>query len=672
MTYRPEVDGLRAIAVLAVLAYHLMPDLLPGGFAGVDVFFVISGYVITASVARDLEAGRFSIAAFYERRVRRIAPALCAVLLLTCLGGAFVLLPSDLVALGKSALSALLMTSNVRFWDEAGYFDAAAQAKPLLHTWSLGIEEQFYLVYPVLFAWGWRRARRLLVPAVAALAAASFAAGVWMTAESPSTAFYLAPFRAWELLVGALLALAPLRRLEGSPVTAVGVAMIAASYALFDDATLFPGVAAALPTTGAALAIAGASRGAWATRLLGAGPLVFVGKISFSLYLAHWPLIVFVEYQQGAPLDGRQAVAIAVASVALAALSFAAIEQPFRTRRLIATRRRAFAATAVGGLGVGLAAAILILSGGLPERLPPEVLASYTARADRWPDRPRCFIDTDGEFRLTPAKIRAGEICAFGGAAGESSPDFVIWGDSHAAAMAPAILESAKRHGARGAFIGAGSCPPLTAFELIGARRSVKRTCRDTNAAVLDFLRGHPATTVFMVARWPKYALGNEYGDEGLFFDPRQIAPPVPGQAQKFAASLDATLGELRDMRVRPILVMDVPEPGYDVPYAASRALLEDRPANDVAPSPSAVANRQRQARAIMTAAARLHDAELVDPTSAFCTASACRVEKDGVLLYSDADHLSLSGAHAISYIFDEEFRELMMARDDNQPKRIR
>jgi len=655
--YRPEIDGLRAVAVLGVLAYHAA-GIVPGGFAGVDVFFVISGYVITSVIAAELRRGDFTIARFYERRIRRIAPALLATILATTIGAAIFLLPADLISFGKSAVAATLMVSNIGFWLKAGYFDAAMQSKPLLHTWSLGIEEQFYLFYPLLLAWLWRRRRTAVAPVLAGLFVVSLAAGVVATDALPSAAFYLAPFRLWELLLGGLIALRPVRRLEGAGAAAVGALMIAAAFTFYGGATAFPGAAALLPTLGAALVINGTSKGGLVARVLSAPPLTFVGKISYSLYLVHWPLIVFIEYRQGAELGPWQAAGVAALSILLAALSWRFVEQPFRRPEKFGSRRALYSAGAAGAAICCLAGGVLVVTHGLPSRLPEPVLAAYSAHGDRWNEE-RCFIDTDGSGGPTPAEIRAGKICAFG-PADRTTADFLIWGDSHAHAIAPGILAAAKRFGARGYFVGAGSCPPLRDFDTVGVRPSTERRCAETNAAVLDFLRTHKVGAVFMVARWTKYAQGNEYGREGMMFDPAKVPGAVPGEDAKLAAAMDETLSQIVAGGEKPVVVMAVPEPGYDVPYSVAKALLQRTPPDAIAPTLEAVAARQARARDILTEETEKDGGLFVDPTAALCGPVVCPVEQDGQLLYSDADHITIGAALAISYIFDDAFRQIM------------
>lgn len=652
LLYRPEIDGLRAVAVLSVLLYHAAA-LIPGGFVGVDVFFVISGYVITRTIATDLDAGRFSLWSFYERRVRRIAPALIVVILATAAASAVILLPVDLDGMGRSAIAAALMVSNMLFWGQAGYFDAAAQAKPLLHTWSLGIEEQFYLVYPLVVAALWRHARRALVPALCVLAALSFAAAAWHISVDPSDVFYLAPFRFWELLVGGLIALRPVRALEGSAFAGLGLALIVAALVLYDGATTFPGPAALLPTLGAALAINGAREGMAAARLLAVRPLVFVGKISYSLYLVHWPLIVLVEYRQDARLDGLQAAAVIAASFALAWASWRFVEQPFRAKGHggpSAPRPKVFAAAGLATAACCALGAVFVASNGLPDRLSPEVRAVY---AMIQPDRSHdyCFVDTRGRTGPSLEDIRAGKLCSLGQPPEEGRPRFLVWGDSHAAALAPGVFKAGDEAGLKGMFVGAGSCPPLQDFTTLTARDDTNRRCHEVNEAVFDLLEREKIPLVFMIARWTRAANGNGYGDEGMFFDPDRIAPPVPGEDARFAAALDATLARLKAIGVRPVVVQSVPEAGYIVPYALAKAMMAGREV-DLAPSAKSEFRRDGRATEIIQQAAERHGAEVVEPDPFFCGAEKCDVVRDGVPLYRDADHVTPATALALAPLY--------------------
>jgi peptidoglycan/LPS O-acetylase OafA/YrhL len=335
--YQPEIDGLRAIAVLAVLLYHFGIPLFTGGFVGVDVFFVISGYLITKTVSEDLEANRFSFRRFYLARVRRIAPALLATTMVSFLVGALTMAPAAFQELSESALAVLLSVSNIHFWLSSGYFDAVAASKPLLHTWSLGVEEQFYFVWPAFLVagakleWPWRMASLSLI-ALASLIASQISINT-----DPTGAYYLLPSRAFELAVGGLLAISRFSRsIMGYGFLreigfAVGIFFILIASTLFTTLTPFPGIDACLPVMGAALVIVfGHTRCAsimLANRFSG-----WVGKISYSIYLVHWPLLVFVKYVLMRDLSTVEVCICLGATFAISTLLHAHVEQPFRRK----------------------------------------------------------------------------------------------------------------------------------------------------------------------------------------------------------------------------------------------------------------------------------------------------------------------------------------------------
>jgi peptidoglycan/LPS O-acetylase OafA/YrhL len=354
--YLPHVDGLRAFAVLPVVLFHLGAQWIPGGFVGVDTFFVISGYLITGILWREMnpEPGdprRFSIWVFYQRRALRILPALVVVFAAVVVTSAFVQSPAAQAALGSQVLAATLFVSNFYFWQNEDYFAADPSSQPLLHTWSLAVEEQFYLLFPLLLLLvaRWMRQRVLLV--LSAIIALSLAASIVVTAHEPGTAFYLLPTRAWELGAGALLAVWQLRRGRTSSnpwIAAVGLVLVVGSVFLIDKSMPFPGAVAIAPVLGAALLI-GWARGTWVGRVLEFSPLIYIGTISYSLYLWHWPVIVFWRTMTGNAIDPIEMVGLFAASFLLAAASTAFVERPFRTKRIrqLSARRVLIPATAV-------------------------------------------------------------------------------------------------------------------------------------------------------------------------------------------------------------------------------------------------------------------------------------------------------------------------------------
>ncbi|MGH6971391.1 MAG: acyltransferase family protein, partial [Caulobacteraceae bacterium] len=362
MAYRPDIDGLRAVAVLAVVLYHAGLRVTSGGFVGVDVFFVISGYVISKSLLGDIDGGRFSISGFYERRVRRIFPALFATMIASWVAAMALLLPSYLVDYSRSLAAAAAFASNFYFWKSSGYFANGATLRPLLHTWSLSVEEQFYIFAPLTLFLVARYFRKRWVLVLAPVALASLALSIVATRIGPTANFFLLPTRAWELILGALLALGDPPSLKASwareVLAALGLALIAYAIFAYSPATPFPGLAALPPCLGAAMLIyVGASGGSLATRFLALPPMVAVGLISYSLYLVHWPIVSFLTYWQLRAPGPDEAPAILAVSLALAALSWRFVEQPFRQARRRLTRRQLFPGAAFAA-GITAASAV--------------------------------------------------------------------------------------------------------------------------------------------------------------------------------------------------------------------------------------------------------------------------------------------------------------------------
>ncbi|HMD32221.1 MAG TPA: acyltransferase, partial [Candidatus Acidoferrales bacterium] len=382
MRYRADIDGLRAVAVLSVLGFHLRIGMFRGGFVGVDIFFVISGYLIGSIILHDLAAGRFSFGRFYERRVRRIIPALLAALAVTAVLAYVYFLPGELVAFAKSLLAAVLSASNFYFWTQSSYFSAPAEMKPLLHTWSLGVEEQFYVCLPIFLFLAHRYFPRRLRLSVVLVALASFVLSAVGAFRAPASTFYLLHTRAWELLVGVLIALevfpeisSPLAR---NLAAGGGLALISASVLRYSPALPFPGIAALAPCAGAALVILSGRTGTSAVgRLLSLRPVVFVGLISYSLYLWHWPIIVFqgMESVTASGLSARAAKLISIAvSFAVATLSWKFVEMPFRQSGVRLSRPALFKLASTAAALVAAIGLATILSGGMPSRYPSNAI----------------------------------------------------------------------------------------------------------------------------------------------------------------------------------------------------------------------------------------------------------------------------------------------------------
>jgi peptidoglycan/LPS O-acetylase OafA/YrhL len=438
--HREDIDGLRAVAVLLVLAGHFGVRHFSGGFIGVDIFFVISGYLISTILLRDLNAGRFSAAAFYERRLRRIFPALFAMLVATCVASWVLLFPLDFHDFAHSLIAAALSYSNIYFWQQSGYFDPSSLRRPLLHTWSLSVEEQFYIVFPPLLYLVHRYARQTLRIVVLMLAAASFLASAVLVFRYPSAMFYLAPARAWELLLGTMLALgivkSPQTRAMRNVAGVTGALLLLAGIVLIGEQTPFPGAAALFPCIGALLLLLSGTYGDTVTaRVLAWKPIAFIGLISYSLYLWHWPLVVLRQYGFKEQIVLRPIytqMLMLIESLLLGYLSWKFIETPFRTRSRI-SRSNLFATTGTLSAALILFAIFILRDTALNRGFSPEAirlasLVNYGGnmklyRADQ------CFITHEGSMFDE-------SVCL---ASAPGKPLWVLAGTSHAAHLWPGL-----------------------------------------------------------------------------------------------------------------------------------------------------------------------------------------------------------------------------------------
>jgi len=648
--YRPDIDGLRAIAVLSIVLYHVGIEAFPGGYVGVDIFFVISGFLITSIIVREIDAGEFSIARFYERRVRRILPALIATLVATLGAGLVLAGPAQLVELGKSAAATTVFSSNIFFYLTAGYFDGPSEHKPLLHTWSLAVEEQYYILFPFLMLLIANRFGRRYAPWLVGLAVASFAACVAVTALDATAAFYLIPFRAWELMIGSVLALKlvapPATRWQRELLAGAGLVMMLAAVFAYTTDTAFPGAAAALPTLGAALVIQAGSGGESVTgRMLSIRPMVFVGLISYSLYLWHWPIVVFAKQVLiNQPTDAEVAAMLA-AMLLIATLSWRFVEGPFRRRDTFASRERLFAVFATASAVVLAANLAVVGLDGLPDRDTGSDLAAIVVDDPGWQHWKDCE-------ELGEEDPDAPELCAIGADGG--APRFMLWGDSHALAMATAVNLAAKRSGTPGLIAMRTGCPPLAGVDRVG-----RSSCRGFNDRVLERLATEPAIdTVIVAARWALSVHGTRYKkEEGSTVELAgpDAGPAGPG-AGPFEAGLVRTVERLTALGKDVVLVTQVPEVGYDVPSANYIARLTGRDVNlTIAPTRDEYLERNASVNALLgRLAADRPRVRVVDPSLLLCDAARCRVVEDGMPLYRDDNHLSLRGNVLVSGLFDD------------------
>ncbi len=647
IAYRPDIDGLRGIAVLSVVLFHAGLPGVPGGFVGVDIFFVISGYLITSIILAEHAEGRFSYLRFYERRARRILPALYTVIAVTLAACWHMQTPDEFVDSAQQAVAALLFAANVYFWSSTDYFSTAAEFKPLLHTWSLGVEEQFYLVFPALAMLLARRG--LLVRLGLLLLLISLVACVYTTATAEVAAFYLLPFRAWQLLCGSLLAAAPGFARAWRPAVLDGVALCAALLLLlplvwFDEGTAFPGIAAAAPTCGATLAILVGLRRpqTWLPRLLAWAPLRGLGLVSYSVYLWHWPVLAGLRtWHASTELPPGSACIGVVTSLVLGYLSWRHVERPFRERARVPRARlwRLAAATSVLLLGGGLAT---VHSAGFPARLSPEARALLALEPDALRD--------DSCLWQHAADIAAGDACLFDTSRPDAAPRVALWGDSHAGTMRREFAGLAVSHGIQGVFLGRIGCPPLPG--ILKTNFPGGEAClRYTDAALSLLLALDSVELVVIHARWALSVEGTRFGDEPgrpYILDDTRHRHAEPGDNPAHVArALRRAVQALRAAGKRVLLIGGVPESGYDVPRAAFASVMLGQP-RPLRQARAVFERRQERSRAMLRDVAAEMQVDLLDPAGFFCDDRYCVATRDGVALYRDDDHISPAGAAPI------------------------
>lgn len=652
MSYRPEVDGLRAIAVIPVVLFHARFPGFAGGFVGVDVFFVISGYLITSIIVRETQLGTFSYAKFYERRARRILPALNTVAIVSTIAAWFVLVPDAYRDFSESIIAVVGFFANILFWQKSGYFEAAAELKPMLHTWSLSIEEQYYLLFPAAVLLVWRLRREWFAPALAMGALGSFVVSVWTTGHHPTAAFFSLPTRAWELLLGALTALAATssrclpvdaERTEGAARAGwggyVGLTLIAISIVVFDDATPFPGLAALLPTLGAAAVLYFAIPGTHSARLLSVRPLVGIGLMSYSVYLWHQPMLALLQH---ANLDRPSllARALAVSGVfPLAALSYRFIERPFRNARVVS--RRALVAW------VGASSAVLLLSGiagrasgGFPTRfrMPATVAATFE-------------MDSAGAscFDRDLVHVREDWLCRFGAVAGRDT--IFLLGDSHGLALLPAFDRAAKLSDTQVLFTGASGCPPLLGIHALRADQGA-RNCHLLNRRVYDFVRAHGIHKVYLVGRWTYYTDGGYHGDNFSYIGLTPTTAQSPDRSREaFRVGLRHTLEAYDSIGVPVVVMSQVPQQRKDPLGVYYRAFQMSEARRDSFLNEASVL-REDHLRLNRMVDVILSSPELSRPhlqimsvDSILCGAKRCPIGTSAGSFYRDDDHLSVAGS---------------------------
>ncbi len=641
LRYRPDIDGLRALAVVPVVLYHNGLG-FPGGYVGVDVFFVISGYLITKIIYTLVTEGKFSFVEFYDRRIRRLFPALFVMLLAVAAWSIFYLIWLDLSDFGASLAAATAYVSNFYFYyDTSGYFQEDVRTMPLLHTWSLAVEEQFYIVMPfAIFALASGMSRRWHVPVIAAVSVASFLLCVWLTAHNPDAAFYLLPARAWELGLGGFLAIGAheiRNRWARELLALAGLAAILFAVFQFSDDTPFPGWRVAIPAIGTAAILSAGRSGSLVNRVLAITPLTFIGKVSYSFYLWHWPVILAFTYGALSPTSIETSLLSVVVSFVLAVLSWQYVERPFRQRRLLPDAKSLFAGAAFASaatVGVGL---LLYVSHGLPQRHRPEVLALGPNVSQRQPSRPECHD-------VTPQRAAADRLCIRG--APGVPPSFVLAGDSHANALSDGLFAAARNRRVAGVhFTGADFAPLPGRLPLDGAEED------KLTPTFATYLRQHPnIRTIVLTAFWSQYSTGGNYRSRPrIYTDEGYDGSGAAYNPIAFHHALERFIKGFPDRNF--IILDDVPTGEALHPREYARVLYASgSPPVPGLPRASADAQRASYEPILKAVAEANRNVVYVPVLRRLCGPDICPLFlQDGVLRYRDGDHLSRRGSESLA-----------------------
>ena len=653
MTYRSEIDGLRALAVLPVILFHAGFETFSGGFVGVDVFFVISGYLITSIILSGLEQGKFSLAGFYERRARRILPALFF-MLLVCTPLAWLLLTTaEFKDYSRSLAAVSIFSSNIVFWLKSGYFDTAAELKPLLHTWSLAVEEQYYLVFPLLMVFHWKVTRRWMLLTFGLVFVASLATAHWASYAHPSAAYYLLPTRAWELLIGTFVALYLSHAHRSSPGkiasdlgAALGIVLIFVAVFFYSKKTPFPGIYALVPTLGAALFITYASDKTVVGRVMGSEPLVGIGLMSYGAYLWHQPLFVFVRQLNITHPNKEILLLVSVLSFVFAYISWKFVEMPFRSSSKI-SRLQVFKFAIIGSLLFAVLGCYGLMGNKIfirlrlvEDRLFKVIDIHHGSTRD-----PQ--VATDMQVKKPDVKY--------------TDKNFIVIGDSHGEHLLSGILSITT--GIVQNYTSDG-CIPFRNVDRFDFRMVPGKCAKGVSAVLDEVIQSDPEAIVVLSSMGPVYLDGVTFKGKGSDRVTGLGVEYIPDRSvtdryEVFRIGLRQTLAELSKLsKAQVVFAFDVPELGID--YGCNRPPNEMGPGAEMIRHP--VSNMDIQScfvlraeydervaaykKLVLTVVSDFPKVRIFDPALAFCNQNLCQgYDPRYGFLYRDYDHLSDSGS---------------------------
>ena len=647
MKYRAEIDGLRALAVLPVILFHAGFEWFSGGFVGVDVFFVISGYLITTIIISEMAEGKFSIVNFYERRARRILPALFFVMA-ACVPFAWLwLTPDDLKDFGQSLVAVSTFSSNILFWLESGYFDTAAELKPLLHTWSLAVEEQYYILFPIFLMLTWRLGIKWVLVLLSVVFLLSLGAAQWGAYNKPNASFFLLPTRGWELLVGVFAAFYLKYKVHlkshivNQALSLLGFGMIAYSIIAFDETTPFPSLYALLPTIGTGLLILYAVPKTFIHKLLSSKFIVGIGLISYSAYLWHQPLLAFARHRTFVGIPDINLIALCLASLVLAWFSWKFVEAPFRNKKIV-DRKKIFIYSSSLLIFFILIGLIIHINKGFSERFPAELQPYLAMGGEATKARNYDCHLTGSEFALTG--------CIFGDQS--IPPKYALIGDSHAGSIRQQMEKKFNELNLSFVLYAKDGCPPSLA---INGTSEDHKNCPNFNQNVIYDLVERNITTVVLFSRFSWYletdGFKNSYGViEGKNFQHfvEKSDSSIEDQVDEKLESMLSFIWKLTSQNMRVLIVEPIPEMGWDVARQKVHSLVFDKPMLPINKKGYEVSTKRRFEKFAEPLMA-VPNVRIVATHDLFCDTDVCFGERNGDLLYYDDDHPSDSASQMIA-----------------------
>lgn len=648
MKYRPEIDGLRALAVVPVVFFHAGLDLLQGGFIGVDIFLVISGYLIAYLILQEKAENKFSLAQFYERRARRILPALFVVILFSSVFAFLFLTPSQLSEYSLSIIAVLTFSSNLFFYLKTGYFSSAIDEKPLVHTWSLAVEEQFYILFPLLMLLSWRYLRKNLFGILVILTIISYLFAEVLSRTNADLSFYAMPTRAWELLAGALCALGVLKSREersNELFSAVGLALILGSIILLHKHLPHPSFYTLPAVIGTCLILVFGTA-TMVARILSTPLIVWIGLVSYSAYLWHQPLLAAVRIMSLNEPSQIHLVTTALMSFGLAAISYRYVETPFRKK---SRSGKYFISLKVLVWCLGICAFLLCSIGligyffkGLPARF--SIPESVTKTIERSTNAYACF-----DLPYPHESEKWG--CDIGVEKEHDAYDFLVWGDSHLLVTYNAFLKAAESTRSKGFYVGIRQCVPLLGVHALRYDQQ-ERNCYKLNKRVFNYVREKRIPKIILVARWSYYSTGGYDGRTFSYIGQTPDSKRSPEiSMETFKKALVKTIEAYAEIGTEVIILEQVPQQKLHPEEIYFSAYRSKQPAQVIAKlSVSRKDNKLMQKAAmdeIYLVESRSSNLEVVGTTDVFCN-KTCLVGTQEVSYYYDEDHLSISGSEIL------------------------